>query len=133
MEGLGLLYSDEQISNAIAESRRILKSYRQLKVLKKIKFPNIKSPTFSDMPRGGNGKVDSHLTAYIDVISRIEQIERCVARCELLQSIILQHKYLDDITYPQWKLAEMSGYSVRRYNDYLNSALLQFASAYRVL
>ncbi|CEN29123.1 MAG: hypothetical protein L0F95_08250 [Lactococcus sp.] len=133
MEGLERLYSQEQVREAIIESRRLLKNYRQLKALKKIKFPNLKSPTFSDIPRGGKGTIDSHLTDYIEVISQLEQIEKSVARCELLQSSILRKKYLDETTYPQWKLAEMSGYSISRYSDYLNSSLLQFASAYGLI
>ena len=35
MEGLERLYSQEQVREAIIESRRLLKNYRQLKALKK--------------------------------------------------------------------------------------------------
>lgn len=133
MDGLGLLYSDEQVSNAIDESKKVLRKYRQLKIAKKLKMPSVKSPTFSDMPRGGSGMGDTALDKYMDVISQMQQIERCVARCELLESIILQHKYLDDTEYSQWQLASMSGYSIRQYHNYLNIAYLQFATAYGIM
>lgn len=133
VDGLGLLYSDDEVSKAIDESKKVLRKYRQLKIAKKLKMPSVKSPTFSDMPRGGSGMGDTALDKYMDVISQMQQIERCVARCELLESIILQHKYLDDTDYSQWQLADKTGYSVRQYHNYLNRAYLQFATAYGIL
>ena len=50
MDGLGLLYSDDEVSKAIDESKKVLRKYRQLKIAKKLKMPSVKSPTFSDMP-----------------------------------------------------------------------------------
>lgn len=129
---LGLLYTEEQVKAAISESREILKNYRRLKVIKRLKFPYYKSPIITDMPRGGNGKIDTELDRYIEVVSRIDHIERCVARCELTQSIILQRKFLDATEYSQPKLAQLSGYSSSRYNDYLRSGYLQFLAAYQI-
>lgn len=133
MDGLGLLYSDDEVSNAIDESKKVLRKYRQLKIAKKLKMPSVKSPTFSDMPRGGSGMGDTALDKYMDVISQMQQIERCVARCELLESIILQRKYLDDNEYTIWQLVQISGYEKSRYNDKLRNAYLQFATAYRII
>lgn len=133
VDGLGLLYSDDEVSNAIDESKKVLRKYRQLKIAKKLKMPSVKSPTFSDMPRGGSGIGDTALDKYIDVISQLEEIERCVERCEPTASNVLRQKYLSDSEYPQWKLAELTGYSISRYNDYLRQALLQFATAYRII
>ena len=133
VDGLGLLYSDEQVSKAIDESKKVLRKYRQLKIAKKLKMPSVKSPTFSDMPRGGSGMGDTALDKYMDVISQMQQIERCVARCELLESIILQRKYLDDAEYTIWQLVKISGYEKSRYNDKLRNAYLQFATAYHII
>ena len=133
MDGLGLLYSDDEVSNAVDESKKVLRKYRQLKIAKKLKMPSVKSPTFSDMPRGGSGIGDTALDKYIDVISQMQQIERCVARCELLESIILQRKYLDDAEYTIWQLVKISGYEKSRYNDKLRNAYLQFATAYHII
>lgn len=132
-EGLGLLYTEEEISEAIDESRKVLRKYRQLKIAKKLKIPNVKSPSFSDMPRGGSGTSETALDKYLDIVSQMEQTEKCVARCELLESIILQRKYLDDIEYNQWQLANIAGYSIRQYHSYLNRAYLQFATAYGII
>lgn len=133
MDGLGLLYSDDEVSKAIDESKKVLRKYRQLKIAKKLKMPSVKSPTFSDMPRGGSGMGDTALDKYMDVISQMQQIERCVARCELLESIILQRKYLDDDEYTIWQLVKISGYEKSRYNDKLRNAYLQFATAYHII
>lgn len=133
MDGLGLLYSDDEVSKAIDESKKVLRKYRQLKIAKKLKMPSVKSPTFSDMPRGGSGMGDTALDKYMDVISQMQQIERCVARCELLESIILQRKYLDDAEYTIWQLVKISGYEKSRYNDKLRNAYLQFATAYHII
>lgn len=133
MDGLGLLYSDDEVSNAIDESKKVLRKYRQLKIAKKLKMPSVKSPTFSDMPRGGSEMGDTALDKYMDVISQMQQIERCVARCELLESIILQRKYLDDSEYTIWQLVKISGYEKSRYNDKLRNAYLQFATAYHII
>lgn len=133
MDGLGLLYSDDEVSKAIDESKKVLRKYRQLKIAKKLKMPSVKSPTFSDMPRGGSGTGDTALDKYMDVISQMQQIERCVARCELLESIILQRKYLDDNEYTIWQLVKISGYEKSRYNDKLRNAYLQFATAYHII
>lgn len=133
MDGLGLLYSDNEVSKAIDESKKVLRKYRQLKIAKKLKMPSVKSPTFSDMPRGGSGTGDTALDKYIDVISQMQHIERCVARCELLESIILQRKYLDDAEYTIWQLVKISGYEKSRYNDKLRNAYLQFATAYHII
>ncbi len=133
MDGLGLLYSDDEVSKAIDESKKVLRKYRQLKIAKKLKMPSVKSPTFSDMPRGGSGIGDTALDKYIDVISQMQQIESCVARCELLESIILQRKYLDDTEYTIWQLVQISGYEKSRYNDKLRNAYLQFATAYHII
>ena len=133
VDGLGLLYSDDEVSKAIDESKKVLRKYRQLKIAKKLKMPSVKSPTFSDMPRGGSGTGDTALDKYMDVISQMQQIERCVARCELLESIILQRKYLDDAEYTIWQLVKISGYEKSRYNDKLRNAYLQFATAYHII
>jgi len=133
VDGLGLLYSDDEVSKAIDESKKVLRKYRQLKIAKKLKMPSVKSPNFSDMPRGGSGMGDTALDKYIDVISQMQQIERCVARCELLESIILQRKYLDDNEYTIWQLVKISGYEKSRYNDKLRNAYLQFATAYHII
>lgn len=133
VDGLGLLYSDDEVSKAIDESKKVLRKYRQLKIAKKLKMPSVKSPTFSDMPRGGSGTGDTALDSYLDIISQLDEIERCVARCELLESIILQRKYLDATEYTQWQLASLSGYSIRQYHNYLNIAYLQFATAYGIM
>lgn len=133
MDGLGLLYSDDEVSKAIDESKKVLRKYRQLKIVKKLKMPHVKSPTFSDMPRGGSGTSDTALDKYLDIISQLDEIERCVARCELLESIILQRKYLDDTEYSLWQLVQISGYEKSRYNDKLRNAYLQFATAYRII
>ena len=131
MDGFGLLYSEDEVKSAILESRDILKSYRRLKVIKRLKFPYMKSPIITDMPRGGNARIDTDLDKYIEIVSTLDHIERCVARCELTQSIILQKKFIDSTEYSQAQLAALSGYSISRYNDYLRQAYLQFLSAYK--
>ena len=133
VDGLGLLYSDDEIEKAISESRRILKRYRPLKLKERLEDRSPKSPVISDMPRGGHKNPDSEYDKILNIVSQTYQIEQCVARCEQTASIVLQQKYLSDTEYPQWKLAELAGYSISRYNDYLRQALLQFATAYRII
>ena len=133
MEGLGLLYSDEQVSEAISKSKTVLRKYRQLKIAKRLKIPSVKSPEFSDMPRGGSGIGNTALDSYLEIVSQIDDIERCVARCELLESILLQRKYLDDKQYSFIELVRLSGYEKSRYNIYLRNAYLQFATAYHII
>ena len=38
MDGLGLLYSEEEVSKAISESRKILKRYKALKLREKLEI-----------------------------------------------------------------------------------------------
>lgn len=133
MEGLGLLYSDKQVSEAISKSKTVLRKYRQLKIAKRLKMPSVKSPEFSDMPRGASGVGNAALDNYLDIVSQMDHIERCVARCELLESILLQRKYLDDKQYSFIELVRLSGYEKSRYNIYLRNAYLQFATAYHII
>lgn len=133
MDGLGLLYSEEEVSKAIAESRKILKRYKALKLREKLENRSPKSPVISDMPRGGQKRPDSAYDNFVNIISQTYQIEQCVERCEPQACIVLRQKYFSETDYPQWKLAELAGYSISRYNDFLRLALLQFATAYRII
>ena len=92
-----------------------------------------KSPVISDMPRGGQKRPDSAYENLVNIISQTYQIEQCVDRCEPQACIVLRQKYFSETEYPQWKLAELAGYSRSRYNDFLRQALLQFATAYRII
>ena len=133
MDGLGLLYSEEEVSKAISESRRILKRYKALKLREKLENRSPKSPIISDMPRGGQKRPDSAYENFVNIISQTYQIEQCVERCEPQACMVLKQKYFYETELPQWKLAELAGYSISRYNDFLRQALLQFATAYRII
>ena len=133
MDGLGLLYSEEEVSKAISESRKILKRYKALKLREKLENRSPKSPVISDMPRGGQKRPDSAYENLVNIISQTYQIEQCVERCEPQACMVLKQKYFSENECPQWKLAELAGYSISRYNDFLRLALLQFATAYRII
>ena len=70
MDGLGLLYSEEEVSKAIAESRKILKRYKALKLREKLENRSPKSPVISDMPRGGQKRPDSAYDNFVNLISQ---------------------------------------------------------------
>ena len=123
-------YTDAQKEEVLAKSRKVLKSYRQLRGRAKRLFPHIKSPSFSDMPRGGQSEPDSRLYKYLEVNSAVDNIELCVSNCDLREKLLLQRKYMDSKICQQWELARMSGYSETQYKVYMRSALFQFAEGY---
>ena len=131
LDELRLLYSDKELKEAIAESRDILKSYRALKVVKRLKFPCIKSPDNDSKQTSPNGQTDQEISEYTAIVNRIEHIEKCVSRCEITQREILIKKFLDNTEYIQPQLALLSGYSSSRYNDYLRSGYIQFLVAFK--
>ena len=131
LDELRLLYSDKELKEAIAESRDILKSYRALKVVKRLKFPFIKSPENDYKQTSSNGQADQEISEYTAIVNRIAHIEKCVSRCEITQREILSKKFLDNTEYIQPQLALLSGYSSSRYNDYLRSGYIQFLVAFK--
>ena len=131
LDELNLLYSDKDLKKAIAESRKILKSYRALKVVKRLKFPYIKSPANDSRQNPSDDQVGQEISEYTAIVNRIAQIEKCVSCCELTQREILSKKFLDNTEYIQPQLALLSGYSSSRYNDYLRSGYIQFLVAYK--
>ena len=133
MDGLGLKKSEEEVSKAIEKKKKILTRYKALKLREKLENRSPKSPVISDMPRGGQKRPDSAYENLVTIISQTYQIEQCVDRCEPQACIVLKQKYFSETEYPQWKLAELAGYSISRYNDFLRLALLQFATAYRII
>lgn len=131
LDELNLLYSDKDLKKAIAESRKILKSYRALKVVKRLKFPFIKLPENDSEQLSSNRQVDQEISEYTAIVNRIEHIEKCVSRCDITQREILSKKFLDNTEYIQPQLALLSGYSSSRYNDYLRSGYIQFLVAFK--
>lgn len=125
-------YTQEQEDEVLNEARKVLKSYRDLKGRVRRMFPHVKSPTFSDMPRGGQSEPDKRLFMYLEVSTAVDNIEKCVAMCDLRESILIQKKYLDSKSYQYWELVQMSGYGDTQYKYYMRRALFQFAEAFGI-
>ena len=123
--------SKEEQEKILKQARRVLSGYRHLKRAYTLSMPQAHTQHYGGVSTSKTSKTSHEspeLIRYLELGEKVEKIEQAVERVE--NNEYLKNKYMLDSKLEQWKLAELSGYGISRYNDILKKKLFDFAIAY---
>ena len=126
--------SKEEQEKILKQARRVLNGYRHLKRAYTLSMPQAHTQHSSGVSTSKTSRTSNEspeLIRYLELGEKVEKIEQAVERVEFCD--YLKNKYMLDSKLEQWKLADLSGYGIRRYNDKLRVALFDFAIAYGIV
>ena len=126
--------SKEEQEKILKQARRVLSGYRHLKRAYTLSMPQAHTQHYGGVSTSKTSKTSHEspeLIRYLELGEKVEKIEQAVERVE--NNEYLKNKYMLDSKLEQWKLAELSGYGISRYNDILKKKLFDFAIAYGIV
>ena len=126
--------SKEEQEKILKQARRVLSGYRHLKRAYTLSMPQAHTQHYGGVSTSKTSKTSNEspeLIRYLELGEKVEKIEQAVERVE--NNEYIKNKYMLDSKLEQWKLAELSGYGISRYNDILKKKLFDFAIAYGIV
>ena len=126
--------SKEEQEKILKQARRVLSGYRHLKRAYTLSMPQAHTQHYGGVSTSKTSKTSHEspeLIRYLELGEKVEKIEQAVERVE--NNEYIKNKYMLDSKLEQWKLAELSGYGISRYNDILKKKLFDFAIAYGIV
>ena len=126
--------SKEEQEMILKQARRVLSGYRHLKRAYTLSMPQAHTQHYGGVSTSKTSKTSNEspeLMRYLELGEKVEKIEQAVERVE--NNEYIKNKYMLDSKLEQWKLAELSGYGISRYNDILKKKLFDFAIAYGIV